>query len=143
MEPDPHFLPTEELYLRLRPTGFPRDFVDLRQVPLHEVRFPAFSVNRSKYSVPEDVLKPGWPKWGIAAFCVADIPETLPHPQAAITYFFHVEHLPKPEEDNYAHSEVRTRRTPSGTQEPPKAVKLEFRARLGARMKLLRAPQQG
>jgi len=55
---DSDFAPDEQLYLRLNPTYFPKEYVAAKQVPLNEVRFPDFSVNRGKYSQPEDVLKP-------------------------------------------------------------------------------------
>ena len=142
MEPDATFLPDEELYLRLNPDNFPPNYATGGVIPLHEVRFPAFSVNRSKYSQPEHVLQPYWPTWGIAAFFVADVPGPLNHPEEAIEYSFHVEHVPEP--DNDAHSEVRMTTNPSEAgQEPPKTVKAEFRERLRRHLRLLRAPGSG
>ena len=39
-----------------------------------QVRFPDFSVNRERFSEPEDVLLPNFFDWGIAAFNYEDIP---------------------------------------------------------------------
>ncbi len=58
MHPDNNFTPDEPLYLRLSPDGWVPEFAAQRKIPLNEVRFPDFSVNRGKYSEPEDVLHP-------------------------------------------------------------------------------------
>jgi len=69
------------------------------------IKFPDWSVNRSKYSDPEDVLFPKFFDWGIAQFTVGDVPDSLTSP-GEIIYNFKVDH--DPVEDNYAHSEIRT-----------------------------------
>ncbi len=66
---------------------------------------PAFSVNREKYSTATDVIL-NHPDNGILAFRVADIPQKLLALDSR-SFHFGVEH--DPEEQNYAHSEVRAR----------------------------------
>lgn len=92
------------------------------------VPFPDLSVNREKYSEPEDVLI-GYPvAVGVAAAVVGDIPgeidgyELLP--------------IHDPEEANYAHTEVRAFREGKRTQrKPPSSVRKAFR--LSFRLKVL------
>lgn len=99
------------------------------------IPFPAFSVNREKYSRAEDV-RHGHPEHGIFAFEVQAIPCQVEESP----YHFGVEHLP--EEENYSHSEVRTylEGQPS-EREPPKSVRKLFRQRLLARCKLIAPPR--
>ena len=40
-----------------------------------QIRFPDFSVNRERFSEPEDVLLPIYLNWGIVAFNVENIPD--------------------------------------------------------------------
>ena len=72
-----HDLPKEvedRLYVALdRPATCPHGF----PIPARIRFFPDASVNRGKYSEPEDVLIPGWLGWGIAAFTVVEIPAQL------------------------------------------------------------------
>ena len=105
MQADNLFALDEPLYLRIDPAYFPREYADINEVPLNEVRFPDFSVNRGKYSIPEDVLRPNWPKCGIATFQVQDVPQSLPHPSGSLIYNFRVEHVP--ELNNYSHSDSK------------------------------------
>ena len=98
---DPEFAPGESLYLRYSPQIEATEDLPASAMA---IRFPDFSVNRGKYSEPEDVLIPNWPDFGIAAFRVRDVPTSVSG--RGIVYEFKVEHDPL--ELNYAHSEVRT-----------------------------------
>ena len=108
------------------------------------VRFPDFSVNRGgpDFGPPEDVLLPNWLDHGVVQFLVRDVPERIDSGPDA-TYEFKVYHVP--DEENYAHSEVRTLN--NGTYSPNLAVKSsvvkkEFRQRLGERARVIVAPKQ-
>ena len=149
-EVDSDFAPNEQLYLRFNQTHIPKEYAATNQLPLNAVRFPDFSVNRGKYSLPEDVLKPKWPNYGIATFQVQDIPKPIIH--VTDIFSFQVEHVPTTKEEhptegeNYAHSEVRTYRNggrsfKSQTDPVPKIVRSQFRAFLREGMKILRQPE--
>jgi hypothetical protein len=69
-------------------------------------KFPRPSVNREKYSQPEDVVYSDDGKftgWGVLEFRVENIPQRLVD-GAGRPYLFFPWHTP--EEDNYAHSEI-------------------------------------
>lgn len=138
MEIDNEFAPSERLFLRLHPEHFSNRHTDPPRVLVGAVRFPDFSVNRGKYSEPEDVLAPHWPKWGISAFRVDHVPPSLSWEDGR-TYDFRVEHVP--EEHNYAHSEVRTYKDGERGHEPNKVLKMKFRAILAERMEILKEPE--
>ena len=126
---DPAFAPDERLFRRLSPRAFEQGLICDAAIP-----FPAFSVNREKYSEAEDVRQ-GHPDHGIFAFEVRAIPDQV----EGSPYHFGVEHVP--EEDNYSHSEVRTylEGQPS-EREPPKSVRKLFRQRLLASCTLIAPP---
>ena len=95
------------------------------------------SVNRQKYSEPEDVqfFENGTfdNDWGVLEFAVRDIPPILPEDGAASFVFF-PKHIP--EELNFAHSEVwcdREERT-GGYVRPSKTVRKLLRAKLSQRV---------
>lgn len=131
---DSEFSPTEDLYHRC----LARHVVDKRLLP-EAIRFPNFSVNRSKYSEPEDVLIPQYSQWGVATFQVKDLP-----PQRSTdtntTYTWQVVHDPL--EENYAHSEVRTYKNGhySETLDVPKTIKKEFRQVLSDKARIIKLP---
>lgn len=127
-EPDPNFLPSERLFRRSRPSALDDD-------PLFEavITFPDPSVNREKYSLPEDVIL-GYPGFRVFTFRVQDIPRSLDEGGRAFT--FGVEHVP--EDDNYAHSEVRTYCDGERiSKKPPKTVRTKFRLQLAKAMQVL------
>lgn len=141
---DPEFEPEEYLYLRLKPACWTGE-APIVQALLNHVRFPAFSVNRGKYSKPEDVLQPEQSNWGIGSFRVGEIPgplyqerKDLGDESDADKYTFGAVHLP--EHDNYAHSEVQSSCNGVRNVQPSKTVKLEFRSRLRERIHVLKAP---
>ncbi len=95
-------------------------------------RFPRQSVNRQKYSEPEDVLfLPDGTfdaEMGVLEFAVRDIPSTLQH--EGPTFVFFPKHAPLPE--NFSHSELwcdRAERTGEYV-EPNTTVKKLLRAKL-------------
>lgn len=67
---DENFDRAEKLYYRCQD----QHVYGQRLLP-QAIRFPNFSVNRSKYSEPEDVLIPSYQDWGISTFSVGDLPE--------------------------------------------------------------------
>ncbi|MTJ22697.1 hypothetical protein FJR06_15770 [Dolichospermum sp. UHCC 0352] len=101
------------------------------------IKFPDWSVNREKYSDPEDVLVPNFFDWGIAQFKVSDVPEQIESP-GNIKYDFRVEH--DPTEDNYAHSEVRTYKDGNHSKklEVNKTVKKLFRQMLSEKTVIIK-----
>ena len=96
---DPDFEPHERLFYRCL-----KIHVESGRVLPAAFRSPDFSVNREKYSEPEDVLVPSYESWGVAGFEVSVIPSEMSSP-GGVRYQFRVDHVP--EEDNYSHSEVR------------------------------------
>lgn len=130
---DPNFEPSEQLYRR-----FHRDHFLAGEVLAQAITFPAFSVNREKYSQANDVLL-GYPTYGVLSFPVRGVPAECASPDGRV-FRFRVEHVP--EEDNYAHSEVRTYSNEErAAKDPPKTVKKLFRTRLFAAFEVLRQPE--
>lgn len=135
---DAGFLPEERLYFRIR-----KDYVfDGEKIDVTQIRSPDFSVNREKYSLPEDVLiDVSAPDFHIACFQVSDIPLSLEPSGGGAFYEFRAEHDPDDTlgKENYAHSEVRsfknqrTRTIKSFDRKVnlPKSVKLKFRKMIG------------
>ena len=109
-----------------------------------QVRFPDFSVNRERFSEPEDVLLPIYLDWGIVAFKVEDIPGekvTGAGTSKETVYTFIIVHVPQLE--NYSHSEVRTRKNGVYNKKfriESKGVKRYFRYILSERLETLRDP---
>ena len=134
--PDPVFDPTEYLYRRIDPKWLLED----GELSPAYVEFPAFSVNRAKYSVPRDILA-GYPGHHVGQFQVRDIPSPMTSSESGrgptTTYSWAVEHLP--ECDNYAHSEVRTYRNEEYTKSrvKSKTIKNNFRLELQARLRII------
>ena len=143
MKIDNIFPAEEDLYLRLNPIYFNKEFANNERLTLAEVRFPDFSVNRGKYSKPENVLKPIWFRYGIASFKVKDIPDPLKDVDTEDVFSFKVEHAP--EKENRAHSEIRTYknglRKPGDKLEPSKTLRTKFREQLRKKIKLIKIPQ--
>ena len=132
---DPYFEPSEKLYRRCQ-VGH---VVAGRILP-QAFRSPDFSVNRGKYSEPEDVLIPSYERWGIVGFQVKDVPSRV-FSGGGAQFEFRVDH--DPEENNYSHSEVRTYK--NGRFDPKlkvaRTVKKEFRQRLSDRAIVLKTPK--
>lgn len=129
---DPEFSPSELLFRAIAR----KDLTAEGYLLPTAFEFPDFSVNREKYSEPKDVILQR-PSHGVAAFEVQDVPEELEGPEGP--YHFTVEHAP--EEDNYAHSEVRTyKQGQRHLKKPPRALRTLFRLQLSARVRLLKEP---
>ena len=95
------------------------------------------SVNRARFSEPEDVLfsQTGeFNGWGILECQVADVPPEIGLLDAAFSFF--MRHVPH--DDNYSHSEIWSdRRIPTGAYvEPTRAVRKQFRTILSQRMRV-------
>ncbi len=128
--PDPEFEASERLFRRIHPDHFVSGILTDAFLP-----FPSFSVNREKYSRPDDILREH-PQFGIAAFAVGDIPQKLDAEPGQV-FEFGVEHVPLP--DNYAHSEVHSYL--AGTKaKPPRIVRKRFRDLLRRRTVVLKEP---
>ena len=130
----PQFEPGEHLYRRYDPLHHRRGD---RLLPAALQSFP-LSVNRGRFSQPEDVLFPDNFGWGIASFKVMDVPEWLaPESGEPDRYDFRVTHAP--EEDNYAHSEVCSFKNGCFDLDvnPPRAVRKRFRLILCERIVLM------
>lgn len=133
---DENFGREEKLYYRCQ-----AQHVDGQRLLPQAIRFPNFSVNRSKYSEPEDVLIPSYQDWGISMFSVGDIPE--PESTDENTHYsWRVTHDPL--EDNYAHSEVRTFKNNIYTDklQVPKTIKKKFRQILSERITIIHQPKK-
>ncbi len=132
---DPRFEPSEKLYRRCR-----ADHIVGGRILPQEFRSPDFSVNRGKYSEPEDALIPPYQRCVISSFQVKDVPSRILSSGGA-EFDFRVAH--DPEEDNYSHSEVRTYK--NGRFDPKlkvaRTVKKEFRQRLSDRAIVLKPPE--
>lgn len=108
------------------------------------IRFPNFSVNRSKYSESFDVLIPEYFDWGIYSFQVQDIPDpysTTGGKDNETLYEFYAEHVPL--KDNYSHSEVRVSKDGIYDEEMKiknKILKKTFRFKLSDKATILKYP---
>lgn len=131
---DMNFDDNENLYNR-----FKKEFLAEGRFLPAGIKFPDWSVNREKYSEPEDVLIPDYLEWGIAQFKVSDVPAKLAS-SGDIKYDFKVEH--DPEEDNYSHSEVRSYKNGIHTRkiEVNKNVKKIFRQILSEKIVINKQP---
>jgi hypothetical protein len=94
------------------------------------------SVNREKYSEPQDVLfseADEFANWGVVSFQVRELPSPLPPDNPR--YSFGPRHVPL--EDNYAHSEIHCEGIPpAGYVEPASPIRKVLRAMLGQRIKV-------
>lgn len=141
---DPHFEPTEELYFRIPPLAEWEEQID-KEVPAEKIQSVPFSVNRQKYSRPNDVLFGYPPECGMAKIRVQDIPQVIVSEQLGGQIFeFRVEHVPVNDDmlDNYAHAEVRPYKDGELThhKDMPKDVKVAFRNIVAPRAKLMKQP---
>lgn len=102
---DQSFHPSENLYMRFEDHGLSISAQEptATQIIREQIRTLDQSVNRSKYSRPEDVLFPRNFSWGILAFPVCDVPNNLLS-GTGISIEFKVTHVPL--WNNYAHSEI-------------------------------------
>lgn len=131
---DMNFDENEHLYVRCQ-----KQHIEGEKLLPTGIRFPDWSVNREKYSEPEDVLIPNFSDWGIVQFKVKNVPELLESP-GDIKYNFKVEHDPL--EENYSHSEIRTYKNGhhSKNLEVNKTVKKLFRQILSEQMVIIKQP---
>ncbi|MBW4444358.1 MAG: hypothetical protein KME10_24695 [Plectolyngbya sp. WJT66-NPBG17] len=132
---DPEFEDDELLYNRCQALHV----AEQRLLPTG-IKFPDWSVNRSKYSEPDDVLIPTYLDWGIVEFQVDSVPKKL-ESLGNVVFEFKVEH--DPVDDNYSHSEVRTYKEGIHHKnvEVNKTVKKQFRQMLSDRTRLIRSPK--
>jgi hypothetical protein len=124
---DPHFLPGEKLFRRIKQ----EHFVDGNFSPLSISFDNPPSLNRSKYSHPTDVLfseQDEFLGWGVISFPVHQIPRA--YPQHSPMYTFTPTHAPL--ENNYSHSEIFCDRIPAtgAYTEPQQGIRKLMRAEL-------------
>lgn len=136
---DQDFPQDELLYYRFKDHGYTRNGAPtLRQIIKEQLRFPDTSVNREKYSQPEDVLWPEYFNWGVLAFPVRAVLVELMSGDGR-TFRFVVQHDPL--WNNYSHSEIRIHESGSRmTKKPTKAVRREFRGRVSGEACLVKRP---
>jgi hypothetical protein len=120
----PGFDPDEFLYLR-----YAREHWVGGQLDPAGLRFPKTSVNRSRFSEPEDALFSEIGKYnglGVVRFGVWEIPPRVDQDQGP-TYVFFMKHVPL--DDNYSHSEIWSDHGPNAGdyRAPSKTAKLRFR----------------
>lgn len=126
----------ECLFLRCIP-----DHVDEGRVHSAGIRFPNTSVNRCRYSEPEDVIIPE-PEMAYARLRTRDVPGALTSP-GQVTVAFVVEH--DPEEDNFSHCEIRAFKDGQHISDKgklPPSVKKEFRQRVSEKTEVLHDPRR-
>lgn len=120
---------------------YKRDYFVDGQLVHFGIRMPATSVNRGRFSEPEDVLFSEDGKYnglGVVEFPVSDVPKQISQANGP-TYVFFMEHVPleTTTEINYAHSEICSahQNAPDRFREPSKTVEREFKARLCKRIR--------
>lgn len=137
---DPNFASDELLYRRC----CPHKILNSVRLDPNAIDFPDWSVNRQKYSEPEDVRIPSGSALclccAVAGFTVSDIPSKI---DPDIVFNFIVEH--KPEPDNYAHSELVTYKNGVSGKEIKNfkvstKVKKAFRAALSDKTRIIVSP---
>ena len=136
---DSNFASDELLYRRC----CPYEILNSVRLDPNAISFPDWSVNRQKYSEPEDVRTPSGSLYlccAVAGFTVSDIPSKI---DPDIVFNFIVEH--KPEPDNYAHSELVTYKNGVSGKEIKNfkisnTVKKTFRLSLSDKTKIILSP---
>lgn len=137
---DPEFDTCEHLYRR-----YPRSYLkDGKPIPL-TMSFEdhsGISVNRGKYSEPQDVLEPdccegqGRPNCVVLDFLVSDVPGEIPvNDNSGRRFQFCLAH--KPTDSCYAHSEIWCNEDGDPGkpyQAPPKSVRNLFRGELARKL---------
>lgn len=109
----------------------PRDFAPTGRLEIGRIAFHGWSLNRSKYSTPRQVLIPD--EGGcVGAIRVADVPTRIVPDPPAVPYDFLVEHTPRIEDRNYSHSEFVALRDGNRVPrpDPSKDVKKRFRSQV-------------
>lgn len=141
--PDQVFSPTEKLFFRIPPLQEDEESVDFLEPG--KIQSIPFSVNREKYSHPEDVIVLNSQDWGIGFFRVQDIPPYLIS-DTKIRFDFRVEHLPLEDEigNNYAHAEIKAFREgiEVSNKELGSKIKAAFRLAVSNRGKVFKRPSK-
>jgi hypothetical protein len=138
--PDAHFPAAELLYRRYSNTH-----VNGRQLRPQAIRpLPHASVNREKYSVPEDVLHPNccdektYQNLGVFAFSVESVEaEALQLTNDARVFQFFLVHDPL--KLCKAHSEIQCRELTTGDtlEDVPKTIRERLRVRISQRLNIV------
>jgi len=124
----PEFAASEMLYMRYSAEQFLEDHLNPAAIRSQLKQ----SVNRGRFSEPEDVLFSETGEYnglGAVEFPVSAIPDKVDQPDGP-SYTFSVQH--QPEELNYSHSEIWSDQDPStgGFRKPSRTVSAAFRLRL-------------
>jgi hypothetical protein len=138
---DNKFTSDERLFLRIH-----RISPNTEKPEFSDIRCPDLSVNRSKYSDPEDVL---WSKfvylvdWGIGSLTVGQATFGLPSGDGVVIDF-KVEHDPvaasNEAPENFSHCEIRAYKLGQRRPKVSNALKSEFRQRIAEAVEVLQAP---
>lgn len=104
-----------------------------------QISFRDWSLNRGKYSEPEDVLI-GRVGFGIATFKAADVPASVLS-ETGNAFDFRLDH--DPEEENYSHSRIIVGRDGlfQADLKVPKTVKKKYRLTISDKATILHQPQ--
>ena len=146
------FWPEERLYFRVcRTDAAGRPCETAGKLNIGAIRAKNQSVNRSRFSKPEDVLIPptdrpeaDFSQWGFASVAVQDLPVQLRSiPDSNPSYSYRPVHDPLP--DNYAHSEIRAYNDQTAAVHPqggPRAVSRKYRTIMAHLAVVHRRPAQ-
>jgi len=145
--PDGNFATDETLYRRFHPLDIDRDGT-LIASQLVDRDFPGLSTNRSRYSVPEDVLhrdccnRNDCSGWGIARLQVSALNHLFEisgdDPTHGVQYRLLIQHVPL--DHCYAHTEITCCREGEDTEQFTRKVKRGFRAQIARCLSVERAP---
>ena len=135
---DPEFSPDELLYRRVRESDLVDGVPSAASLPFGETAESGHSVNRQKYSAPQDVLEPDCcdgverPDCVVVQFEVREVPEVLRTDDGTgRVYRFTMKHVPR--RHCYAHSEIWCNQRgdiAADYERPPREIRNQFRGEL-------------
>ncbi len=116
-----------------------KDFAPTGRLEIARIGFHGWSLNRSKYSIPRQVLIPDR-EGCVGAIRASDVPARIVPDPPATPYDFKVVHTPQEEDVNYAHSEFVALKdgNPVPRPDPSKDVKKRFRSQVSDALRRLR-----
>ena len=146
---DDSFSLEEKLYRRFSLADIDSDG-QLIAIQLVDRYFPGLSTNRSKYSVPEDVIHPNccdqkdYAEWGIASFSILELSDLFElsgdNGMVSRRYRLLFQHVPLML--CYAHTEITCCVEGGSAEKFTGKVKRGFRAQLTRHLSIERAPKQ-
>jgi hypothetical protein len=136
---DNTFQPDELLFRRIHP----EHYID-GELQVAAIELPDMSVNRGKYSRPEDAIR-AFQNWGIGEFKVKHVPPGISSFLGAADYEIRIAHVPEP--DNYSHSEIQAFENGTHVTElsannvVEQRFHLQWRLRLLAKVRVRKEPE--